>query len=237
MNIKMPPKKYSKTKRTTKRKVYPKRKTQNSKGLIKLIKNISLKTQETKIATADSGVLQFYHNTSQVVRGNLFTTTQGITDSTGTANRLGDTVTPVGLKLYFTLRQPADRPNVTWKFWILKIWGNVTPPTFVPVKNITGNLMMDPIDTEKATIVKVLTYKAPDNYWAGSLAASKEMVMFRKVYIPCARTPYVYGADNTAAGKKFQMTMYGAAYDTFGTLITDNIASMAVCQVFYFKDA
>lgn len=206
-------------------------------SLVKLIKSVSLKQQETKMATYDTGVLNCLHNISQAARNNLFQTGQGITDGLTINNRLGDTVTPIGVKLYMTFRQPADRPNTNWKVWIVKTWGNVTPATFVPVKAITGNLMMDPLDTEKCSPVLIRTFKAPDNYYSSSLATSKETCFFKKIWIPVARTPYVYGQDGGTLGKKFQMTMYVAAYDTLGTLITDSIGSFACSQVFYFKDA
>lgn len=223
-------KNYKKTKKNAK-------KTMDNRSLVRLIKNVSLKQQETKMTTHDTGVLNVFHNTSQLVRGNLLTTTQGITDSLGTAMRIGDTITPVGVKLYMTFRQPTDRPNVSFKIWIVKIMGNATPPTFVPVKNITGNLLMDPIDTEKCTTVKTLTCKFLDNYWQGTSGTSKDMTFFRKMWIPLPRTPYVYAADNNAAGKSYQLAMYLTAYDTFGTLPTDVIAQFACAQVFYFKDA
>lgn len=207
------------------------------RNLVKLIKSVSLKQSETKMATTDSTALSVLHNVSLRVRENLFSTGQGITDGLSVNNRIGDTVIPIGVKLYMTFRQPADRPNVTFKVWILKTYGNVLPPVFVPVKGITGNLMMDPIDTEKATIVKVITVKAPDNYFNGTVGNSKEMTFFRKLWIPCARTPYVYGQDGGPLGKKWQMAMYVTAYDTFGSLITDIIGGFACSQSFYFKDS
>jgi len=51
---------------------------------------------------------------------------------------------------------------LTFKVWIVKTPGNNNAPVFVPVKSITGNLMLDPIDTEKATTVKVFTHKVKD---------------------------------------------------------------------------
>jgi len=204
----MPPKTY-------KKKTYRKKSTTSAKSrysgrksnsnLVRLIKQVSLQQSETKMATYDSTVLTMYHNISQRVRANMLQTGQGITDGLTINNRIGDTVSPRGVKLYMTFRQPADRPNVTFKVWILKIHGDVTPPTFVPLKAITGNNMMDPVDTEKCSVVKVLQYKFGDNYWSSTLGNSKEMTFFRKVWIPLASTPYVYGQDNGGLGKKFDI--------------------------------
>ena len=213
------------------------RKSNTKTDLVKLIKSVSLRQQETKMAISASGAITLLHNVSAQVYQNLAATQQGITDGLSTLNRLGDTVTPIGFKLFVQLRSPADRPNVTYKMWIVKSWGTANPATFLPVKAITGNLLLDPVDTEKCSVVKTFTYKSPSNYWQGSLATSKENCFFKKLWIPLPRTPYVYGGDNGTLGKKFQYTLYCTAYDTVGTLITDNIGSVNVDCCFYFKDA
>jgi len=209
----------------------------NVKDMVRLIKSVTLKQQETKLALQDTTIISQFHNISSLARNNLFATTQGITDGLGVANRIGDTVTPIGVKLYMAFRQPSDRPNVTWKIWIVKHWGNTTAPSSVPVKAITGNLLLDPLDTEKATAVVIRTFKHPDNYYNGTLGNSKETCFFKKLWIPCSKVPYVYGQDGSNTGKRFQMSMYVTAYDTLGSLITDQIGSYEVSTSFYFKDA
>ena len=223
-----------KTKRTYKKKT-PMAKD-NTKNLVRLIKSVSLKQLETKQALSTITPSALLHNVSSRLYANLLGTNQGITDGLSTSNRIGDTITPVGIKMYLQMRAPADRPNVTFKIWILKIFGNANPPTFVPVKAITGNNMLDPIDTEKASVVKVLTYKSEAGWYNGTVGNSKENCYFRKVWIPLKRSPYVYSQDNSALGKTYQLAMYATAYDTIGSLITDIIASIDVSNILYFKD-
>lgn len=206
------------------------------KNLVSLIKNVARGQQETKMAIQSFGSNMF-HNVSLKVFNNNLATTQGVTDGSALSNRIGDTVLPVGLKLFMQFRQPVDRPNVSWKVWVLKVFGSASAPTFLPRKNITGNLFLDPIDTEACSVVKVINFKADDNYWQGSNATSKESCHFRKVWIPLPSVPYVYSGDNASQGKRYTIVTYAACYDTFGTLETDNIGTINFQSVFYFKDA
>jgi len=236
----MPPRKYiPKKKIMSSRKSstpYRSKKAMPSRqSLVKLIKNVTLKTQETKMSTFNN-VHGLLHNVSTRADQNMLATFQGLNDTSGYNNRVGDTVTPIGVKLYMQFRQPADRPNINWKIWILKTPG-VNSYTFVPVKALTGNLMLDPVDTEKCTVLKVLQFKHMDNYFNGTAGSSKETNFFRKVWIPLDRRPYSYDGDNSSLGKLYNVAMYAAAYDTSGTLITDNIGTFTWNKVFYFKDA
>ena len=92
---------------------------------------------------------------------------------------------------FYLLQQLADRFG-SFKIWILKHLGEQNPPTFVPVKAITVNLLMDPIDTEKCTLVKSFKFKSKNAYWEGALASSRENTNFQNTYIPLPRTPYVH---------------------------------------------
>jgi len=239
-NIKMPPmnKSYGKKKKILvkgkKKPVY--NKTQN---LVSLIKKISLKQQETKHVIrnllSNTGM---QHNVFARVVSNLMYTEQGIGDSGVTlANRIGDSITPIGIKLYVQLSQPVDRPNVTFKLAVLKFHGAVVPPGTVPQTGVTGNVMLDPIDTEKCSVLKTWTYKSNENYWQGSAATSKIITKFFTLWIPLPRKPYVYASDGGSTGKMFQLSFCCAAYDSFGTLITDTVGNISLSSQLYFKDA
>lgn len=212
-----------------------KSRTPSRSSLVKLIKNVSARQSETKMCTYNAGLV-IYHNISTRYGGNLLGTVQGITDATGAANRIGDTINLVGMKFLMQFRQPADRPNVNWKIWILKIKGNPTLPISCPVKAITGNLQLDPIDTEKCVLVKQLNYKHPDNYWEGTTGTSKETCFFKKLWLPFNGQKYVYSGDNLDTGRDYQLCMFVTAYDTTGSLITDNIGTFTCSNMLYFKD-
>lgn len=227
-------KKKAVTSRDKMRKYAKKRQTVARSSLVKMIRNVSAQQVETKMVTYNSA-LAIYHNLSSRYGGNLLGTVQGIADATGASARIGDTINLRGLKFLMQFRQPADRPNVNWKVWIIKVKGNPSTPASVPVKAITGNLMLDPIDTEKCVLIRQLTFKHPDNYWQGTAGTSKETCFFRKVWLPL-RGKYVYSGDNADTGRDYQIYMFVTAYDTTGSLITDNIGTFQCSNMLYFKD-
>lgn len=218
------------------------RRSKRSKNLrlVNLIKKICLGTQETKMATQNIRVPLFHNGgTSQqgkpiVMFQNLLKTTQGITDGTGLSHRVGDCITPIGVKLYMQFDQPTDRPNVTFKVHVVKIKSH-SVQTNLPMKQITQNVMLDPVDTEYCSIVATRTFKYDDNYWNPTEA--KSTCFFKKMWLKLPKFQYVYKADNDQLGKDYQLAVYCAAYDTGGTLTTDNIATASFNAALYFKDA
>jgi len=207
--------------------------------LVALIKKVSLGTQETKHVIRN--LLSFspiLHNSYNRVVSNLLYTEQGVQDS-GIAfdNRIGDSITPVGVKLYLQFSQPVDRPNVTFRLTVVKFHGSAAPPLTIPVTGISGNNLLDPIDTEKCSVVKVFNFKAKENYWAGTSGTSKQITNFMTLWIPLPKKAYVYGSDGNTQGKMFQLSVGVAAYDTFGTLGTDVIGYISLQSQLYFKDA
>lgn len=218
------------------------RKFMTKREVATIAKKAVLRIAETKeaVCTNEPGT-QLYHNITNRIAGNLIVAYQGVTDTqsatlTSNTSRIGDEIQPVSLTLYFQFRQPADRPNVTFKVFVLKFWGSTPLPTFVPFKQITSNAMIDPVDNEKCSVVMQRTYKLPDNYWAGTLATSKEACFFRKAYIKLPRKPYKYSGDNSVAGKNYNLGLYVVAYDTMGTLVTDNIGTFQYNSFLKFKD-
>lgn len=223
--------------RTIVKALAPKRRTMVSK-----VKSILYKIAETKqAALTNQPGTAVYHNISDRLVSNLMAVSQGVNDTlsataSSNTNRIGDAIQPISSTIYLQFRQPADRPNVTWRIFILKFGGGAVPPTSLPSKNITGNLMIDPVDTERCSVVKIRTFKAPDNYWTGTLAASKEFCFFRKLHIRYPKRKYNFLADNSGQGKFWNYAMYSAAYDTTGTLITDNIGTVQFNSILNFKD-
>lgn len=223
--------------RAVRRVLKPKRPTMVSK-----VKSVLYRMAETKqaIQTNNAGTTVL-HNVSDRLVSNLMAVSQGVNDTLGTTvalntNRIGDEIQPISSTIYLQFRQPADRPNVTWKIFILKFGGGAVPPTSLPTKTITNNLVIDPIDTERCSVVKVRTYKYNDNYWQGSSGLSKETNFFRKIHIRYPKRKYKFLGDNSGQGKFWNYAVYSVAYDTQGTLITDNIGTVIFNSVLNFKD-
>lgn len=230
--------KYNKGPKNVNRKRYSKR--SSNKSLVSLIKKVSLSTQETKMATQNARI-PLFHNGGTAQQGkpivmfqNLLKTNQGITDGTGLSHRVGDCISPVGVKLYMQFDQPNDRPNVTFKVFVVKIKSH-SVQTNLPMKQITQNLMQDPVDTEYCFIVSTRTFKYGDNYW--NPTEPKSTCFFKKMWIKLPNYQYVYKADNDSLGKDYQLAVFCGAYDTGSTLTTDNIGTVSFNSALYFKDA
>jgi len=212
---------------------------------VSAIRKIAQTTQETKIAAQSSSGLAVYHNGGVLHPGqparwfeNLLATTQGPTDNKNSIkNRIGDSVAPVGVKLMMQFRQPTDRPNTSFKVWVVKHMGDV-PPTSLGMNGITSNLMLDSVDTEKCNTVMVKTFKmSGSNYWTGDPGGSKEMTFHRKLWIKLPTSQYTYNGDNSPYGKRFNYSVYCGAYDSSGTLLSDIVGYAHFTSAFYFKDA
>lgn len=209
------------------------------------IRKIAQTTQETKSAVQTSSGLQVYHNGGILHVGspgkwidNLMATGIGPTDDKSTfKNRIGDAVAPVGVKLLMQFRQPVDRPNTNFKVWIVKHMADV-PPTSLGMNPITGNLMLDSVDTEKCNVVMTKVFKASGtNFWTGDPGNSKEMTFHRKLWMKLPNSQYTYNGDGSTLGKRYNLACYVGAYDTSTSLPTDVIGYCHLSSVFYFKDA
>jgi len=230
---------------TSRKKVVTKSRTP-TRAFAQKVKQIIYKSAETKEALyCDTTSVNLYHNVSNRLVGNLMFTKQGVTDTPGGTPgvsvptnlvRIGDEIQPISLDIYLQFRQPVDRPNVTYKLFILKFPGQIVPPTFLPLKTITGNAMLDPVDTEKCSIVKIKYFKHMDNYWAGTNSTSKEVNFFRQLKLTFPKTKYRYAGDDLSLGGSYNLGMYIVSYDTLGSLISDNIASVQWSTQLKFKD-
>lgn len=218
------------------------------KAISSISKAQALKVAETKNAVQSTfnatiphngGVLS--HGLPQLIMGNLLKTQQGQTDNRASlSNRIGDAIFPIGSKLMFQIRLPADRPNTTVKVWVVKYNPVVShvngAPSALGMNGITNNLMLDSVDNEQATVLKSFTFKSPVSLWGGSMATSKESTIHRTMWIPHLKTQYQYNGDNSYNGKNYNIGIFAGAYDTSSTLRTDNIAYLDVSALLYFKD-
>jgi len=123
----------------------------------RIAKTVDLRERETKHHVNNLGNFIQLHNVSRRYTNNLLGTSQGVSDVTG--NRIGDQITLGGVKKYPWFLQQTDRPNVTFKIWVVKGRTGLVNTVLFPLKQITGIVVMDPLDTEKCKSVAVQTCK------------------------------------------------------------------------------
>lgn len=218
-------------------KVARRRPRMNSKLMLKMARRAVLKTCETKYISAASENNQLFHNGGAVPTfvwySNMLATNVGTNQTT----RLGDEVYGVGLSIRLWLSKKLDRPNVTYRIMVV-----AGPPGDVTLaslfKGTSGNRMLDYVDTDKYSVVyhKILQPMSGD-YSLESGATNKEHSRLLKIWIP-TKGKIQYQVDGGAIPKyqSRNLNLVVLAYDTFGSLTTDNIASFAGAYRFYFKD-
>ena len=240
----MPLKKYSPKKRTFKKRIY-KRKSiasgKRTKSLVALINKISLRKSETKNTHAINENTQLNHNSPLVDIYHLNTTQSVGDNNTGTSDiacRVGDEVVARGLSYKFWFANKLDRPNVMYKIVFFKFKSGSTLSSTDPYYSQgTANYMIRDIDTEKFKIVKVVKFNLENNAQRviGTTFNGAEGHRAVSVWLPMRNKKIKY--ENGSGIPMFEDYGFSVvAYDSFGTLTTDNIASFAYNRKFYFKD-
>lgn len=211
-------------------------------SLIKLIKKVSLKQAETKDTHIISENLQLYHNTPYVI-GSLLYTEQGINDNengtTQYTKRIGDEIVASGISLKFWFANKLDRPDIIYKLIVFKYKANTTLNTsYDPYEQQgTSNFLIRDVNIEKFKIVRVVNFRistSAQRITTTDVFNGAEGHKAMKVWIPLKQKIKYESGTSTPFGWDYAFTLI--AYDSFGTLTTDNIASFAINRKLYFKD-
>lgn len=216
----------------------------NSKRLKALIKSVSLKQSETKYTVTSNENTQLFHNGGvtgvYIYKGNLLETADGV----GQNRRIGDEVVAKGVKIKLWLSNKSDRTNVTYRIFVI-----ASQPTDIGIspaslfENDIGNKLLDSFNTDRYKIVKHKLIKiGSDNVKHtgpavdGFVGAEQSRAV--SMWIPLKNRKVVYQADAGGLPRDMKNCLsFGiVAYDSFGTLTTDNIASFAYSIKFYYKD-
>lgn len=238
----MPVKKYSKKSPVRRIKKYVKKYSKRvSNNVARAIKSISLKNAETKFYSNSVENVNLYHNggTAPIYNtvGNLLNCPVGTTQ----LSRVGDSVIGRGLSVNLWLSNKLDRPNVMYRIYLFTAahtdYSLSSPTGFF--QGLHGNKMIDYMNTDRYKIIyhKIIRPFSGD-YSLESGATNKEHSTQLKIYIPLKNRLIKYQTDGGAIpsyqGNLINMGII--AYDAYGTLLTDAIASYSYVTKFYFKD-
>lgn len=222
----------------------PYKKGMGTKGLVKLIQKVSLRKCETKDAHRILENEQLYHNTPAIQTG-FMTTYQGVGDAdTGTSNyvsRVGNEIILRGLSMKLWLATKGDRPNQMFRIIVYryKIDGSYSNPPYL--SQGTSNYMIRDLDTDQFKILKVKYVNlnvgnVTNTNISGTQWVLKEAHKIVKFWIPFKNQRYKYKSNDSGYGAYWDIGLSITAYDSYGTLTTDNIASYALSHKLYFKD-
>lgn len=161
--------KYSqKSYKSSSRAPYKKRRTSSKKyaksrsKLVKLIRRVSLKTQETKKSVyVNSARATIAQSQLYFLDATPLSTSQGTGDpnTSRTGNRIGDEVTPVGLSVKFAVALDPRQSYVRFRWMLIRSAFADVPSISNLFIGAVDNKQIDPVDTGRFTILSQKYFK------------------------------------------------------------------------------
>jgi hypothetical protein len=196
------------------------------------VKKIVLRASEPKRREFNIGLAQLNHNVvaNWRVNDSSYMPPQGTTDIT----RVGDHINTSTIRLRIMLGQKSDRPNVTFKWWVLRVPKGSTYGYTTWFTATSGNALLDDINMDFCKIVKSGIIKMPN--YAGNATIAKENTMIKTIIVPYKRLLKFGPADGAVTHNDDDLHFCIVAYDAYGTLVADNIAYIQFYTDINFKD-
>lgn len=210
----------------------PYRKPARKMNLKKMMKNVVFKTCETKRLMTSFSKVEMFHNVfslSQCLTLNGSMPPQG----TGEKARIGDRINTVAFNVKILLGQKADRPNITFRYFCIEVPKGGALPYNSVFSNVTNNILLDDLNKDYVKILKQGTWR-PNQ--AGLTVGTREYSFVKKLTIPYKRLVKFGPTDGVTTHNQNDVYFCILCYDTFGTLVADNIAYYQACSEMIYKD-
>ncbi len=205
-----------------------------AREVAKIARKVMRGAMETKTVGKQTENIQLFHN-KPLYQGNLLSTTQGVQDpnnQVGNAARIGDEILLRNCNVRFWLSNKLDRPNCMYKlylFWYTE--GQTLSDQLVFFTQ--GNKMLDRINNENIGIIDQKTVFSKEMYLNGTEKFEHSQLCTLNGNWKGKKIVY----DNAGSTpKKRNIGFAVAVYDAYGTLQTDNIASLGFDYVTRFQD-
>lgn len=207
-----------------------------AKSVRRIARKTALGLTETINAVSVVENKQLFHNKPDYV-GKLLATKQGLLDDNSSTSgpdavRKGDEIILKNINIRFWMSNKDDRPNVTYK--AVLFWYDVTnPPSDTNVYFTQTNKLLDRYNTENISVIDTFIIKSTNNYAVDANNHEKSYMATLNKSWKVKKIKYDEGAT---APKMKDIGFALVAYDAYGTLQTDNIASYAYNAKLSFKD-
>lgn len=221
--------------------------TRKIRKIVNRVLNQKSETKNKLIATENA---QLYHNVDYPF---LIDPWQNISKGTGGSERIGDRITNRGIKYKLWLSNKFDRPNITYRFVIGTIPQSVNGTQitqsncvqFVWKQADQGSLANSCILTADKEFGTRIIY---DKMWTNKIGYSEqshravvgaggcEHHIVKKFWLKPKRSAIVQYQDGQGGSRGRLLFQFVVAYDSYGTLLSDNIASFAWSIHLYWKD-
>lgn len=115
--------------------------------------NKNIETKKSNVTSNDNIVIG--HNGLVYADSNVLLTTQGVTDPAigNGGNRIGDEINLKGVSMKFMLENNHRYSDVTFRIFVVKSAKGDVPTTSTLFNGLSGNKMMDTLNTERFTIL------------------------------------------------------------------------------------
>ncbi len=216
------------------RKPRPKLSKPKRKEVAKIARKVLRGTMETKSVGKDTENIQLFHNKA-LYQGALLATAQGPKDPNDNSSndaRIGDEILLRNCNVRFWLSNKLDRPNVMYKlflFWYTQ--GQTLSDTLCFFTQ--GNKMLDRINNENISIIDQKTVFSKEMYLNGTEKFEHSQLCTLNGNWKGKKIVYDNGGSTP---KKRNIGFCVVCYDAYGTLQTDNIASLAFNWKTRFQD-
>ncbi len=230
-----------------------------TRAVRQIAKSETLRLAETKVVGRSSENNQLYHNVALIQGPFLQAIQQGTADPTLQTNanaRVGDEILLKSFSLRYWLSNKFDRPNVMYRitqFWYPNRGGAPPNPAEIYFNGgTTKNTMIARVNNEVIRVIKdTYVFSGPSYMNAGpgpitqippSEGVERSQIKFLTSNWKAKRIKYLdiggSGAPGVAGGipKNHDIYVCITAYDSWGTLTTDNISSFALDYQMSFKD-
>lgn len=213
-----------------------------------------MKKAETKYAVINRENVQLYHNVGETggligpylnpyTDSQFFNCWSLIQSGTQVFNRVGNEIYPRGMSIRLWLANKSTFPNLHYRVVIgclpkMNVAGAVTTATnFQWIENYFNVLQGFPNHDAGVKLFydKVIRNELGISTVGGNWA-NKECHKFLKIFIKRKRANKIVFAAGTNVIKNKPVFMAVIPYDSYGTLVTDNVASMAYSCKLYWKD-
>lgn len=245
-------------KRSYRKRTFRKR-TRGKYSLKKTVKRILNTNTETKYNDIASENVQLYHNVgvsggalvpvSQYSDPTFFNPWATIPPGTGRANRIGDKIKPLSMTVKLWLANKLDRPNIMYRIIVARLPKSIGA-SLISSSNLylfqgaqtgfTGNTMILPCDHDKGVkpyYDRVINVQYGFSSLPNGSNGGKELHKYIRLKIKRKSSSNII-FDSTAQNiVNSPLALYIIPYDSYGSLVTDNIASYSMHARMYYKDA
>lgn len=196
-----------------------------------------MRTAEAKAKHYNWSKFNLSHNTITTCK--LNDSAKMPTEGSGDDQRNGDMIYTGGICLRALFGQVHDRPNMTFKYWVLLVPKGATYYYDNWFKNITGNVLCDPINKDYVKCIKqgVIKPTPAGNLTSDGGIQDVEYTFPFKLWIPYRRKLKFGPTDGDVNHGDKDLYLLLTAYDAYGTVTaTTTLGYCQFSQSLYYKD-